>query len=187
MANSNNIVLGAGSILVSTTVADTMPADTVAKGGTWGSNWVNLGYTGGVTAKITAEHKEIEVDQSTIGVRAYATKQEVELEVMVKEATLANLKYALGWGTLSTTGSTQVLTVGDNPTVTEYSVGLEGQSPNANAEFRRVQVYRAIPQPDVEMVMSREEETIWKMTWRALLHTSGSSGNNILQIRDYID
>lgn len=186
MATSDNIVLGAGEILLSTTLADSLPADTTAKGGSWGGSWVNLGYTGGVTSQISAERHNVEVDQSTVEVRSFITKQEVKIEAMLKEATLTNLKYALGWGTLSTTGSTQVLQLGDNPATTEYSVGLEGQSPNTSAAFRRVQIYRAVPEADVEMVMSRGEESIWKMTFKVLLYEAGSAGDDLMQIRDYI-
>jgi hypothetical protein len=140
-----------------------------------------------VSSSISAERHNVEVDQSTVEVRSFITKQGAKIEATLKEATLANLKYALGWGTLSTTGSTEVLTLGDNPATTEYSVGLEGQSPNTDAAFRRVQIYRCVPEPDIEMVMSRSEETLWKMSFKLLKYESGTAGNNLMQIRDYVD
>lgn len=187
MPSANNIVLGYGKVYLSTTLAEALPADTVAKGGSWGGTWVDLGYTRGVQSGINYEQRDVEVDQSTMDVRSYITKQEVMIETTLVEATLQNLKYALGWGTLSTSGSTAVLQLADNPTSTEVSIGLEGQSPNAAAEFRRVQIYRCVPQSDIELIMSREEETLWKAKFKALLYTSGSSTNNVMQIRDYTD
>lgn len=179
-------IIGPGNILIATTLGLALPADTVAKDtfGSW-TNWTNLGYTQGVQANISYETKEIEVDQSTVAVRRYVTKQECRIEATLAEATLANLKYALGFGTLSTSGSTAVLTIGDNPTLTEYSIAMEGQSPNANAAFRRAQIYRVTPKSDIELVMSKEDQTLWKASFDALLYTSGSSGNNVMQLRDY--
>lgn len=186
MSNYAYTIIGAGNLLIATSVAQALPADTVAKDtfGSW-TSWTHLGYTQGVQANIGAEFKEIEVDQSTVAVRRYLTKQTVEIEATLAEATLANLKYALGYGTLSTSGSTAVLQLGDNPSLTEYSLAMEGQSPNAAAAFRRAQIYRCTPTSDIELVMSREDQTLWKVKFSALLHTAGSSGNNLMQVRDY--
>lgn len=185
MPSSNNIVLGAGTVWLHATIGSALPADTVAKGGAWGGSWVDLGYTGGVSASISDERHHVEVDQSTMEVRSFITKQAASVSVTLKEATLANLKYALGHGSLSTTGSTAVLTLGDNASLSEYSIGVEGQSPNASAAFRRVQLYRCVGEPDVELAFSREEEQMYTATFKALLHTSGSAGDNVMQIRDY--
>lgn len=186
MPNANYTIIGAGNLLIAAAVGQALPADTVAKDtfGSW-TSWTNLGYTQGVQAKIGYDVKEVEVDQSTIGVRRYVTKQEVMIEATLAEATLANLKYALGFGSLSTSGSTAVLTIGDNPTLTEYSIAVEGQSPNAAAAFRRAQIYRVTPQSDIELVMAKDDQTLWKATFQALLYTSGAAGNNVMQIRDY--
>lgn len=186
MADYTNLVHGPGTVYINTTVAAALPADTTAKGGSWGGTWVELGYTGGVSLAISDERTHIEVDQSTADVKSFVTKQEASVTVSMKEATMANLKYALGLGTLSTTGSTEVLQVGDNPILTEYSIGIEGQSPNTSAAFRRAQIYRVVGEPSIEHVFSRSEETIIQATWRMLLHTSGTAGNNLWQIRDYI-
>lgn len=185
MASYSNIVLGAGNLWINATTGAALPADTVAKGGSFGGTWVDLGYTDGIQSNISIEVKDVEVDQSTMDVRSYITKQEVMIEAKLAEATLANLKYALGFGTLSTSGSTAVLQMGDNPALTEYSIAAEGQSPNLNAAFRRVNLYRVRPQADVEIVASRTDQTLWAVRFKALLYTSGSAGNNVAQIRDY--
>lgn len=186
MSNYAYTIIGAGNLLIASSVGQALPADTVAAGqfGSW-TSWTHLGYTQGVQANIGAEFKEVEVDQSTMSVRRYLTKQSVTVEATLAEATLANLKYALGYGTLSTSGSTAVLQLGDNPALTEYSLAMEGQSPNANAAFRRAQLYRVTPTSDIELVMSREDQTLWKVKFEALLYTAGSAGNNVMQVRDY--
>lgn len=186
MATSNNVVLGHGLVYITTTIGTALPADTVAKGTAFGGTWVNVGYTKGVSAKINDERKRIDVDQSTVDVKEYISKNDASITVNMSEVTLANLKYALGQGTLSTTGSTEVLTLGDNPAISEFSIALEGQSPNTSAAFRRVQIYRATPAADVEIVMSREEETVYAVTFNALLYEAGSAGDNLMQVRDYI-
>lgn len=187
MADYTNLVHGPGVVYINTTVAAALPADGIAKGGSWGGTWEELGITGGVSLSISDERAHIEGDQSTVEYKSFVTKQTAMVVVQMKEATIANLKYALGYGTLSTSGSTEVLQVGDNPIVSEFSIGIEGQSPNVKAAFRRAQIYRVVGEPDIEHVFSRSEETIIQASWKMLLHTAGTAGNNLFQVRDYTD
>lgn len=183
--NANNIPLGYGRAYIAaynSASVEALPADTVARDGSWGGSWTELGYTGGVQYSMSNEHKHIEVDQSTIEVRSFVTKQDLMVEITIKETTVENLKYALGFGSLSTSGSSGVLTIASNPTLTEYTLGIEGPSPSSNATAaQRIRINRVVPVSEPEVVFSRDEETVCVVKFKALLDGSA----NIGQVRQY--
>lgn len=183
--SANNIALGYGRAYIAaynSASVEALPADTVARDGSWGGNWVELGYTGGIQYSPSNEYRHVEVDQSTVEVRSFVTKQELEIELTLKETTVENMKYALGFGTLSTSGSSGVLTVANNPTLTEYTLGLEGPSPSATVSAaQRIRINRVVPISEPEQVFSREEETLVVVKFKALLDGTSS----FYQIRQY--
>lgn len=185
MASANNIALGYGRAYIAaynSASVEALPADTVARDGSWTGNWVELGYTGGIQYTPSVERRHVEVDQSTIEVRSFVTKQDLEIELTLKEATVENIKYALGFGTLSTSGSSGVLTVTNNPTSNEYTLGLEGPSPSATVSAaQRIRINRVVPISEPEQVYNREEETMVVVRFKALLDGTA----NIYQIRQY--
>jgi hypothetical protein len=182
--NANEIALGYGKAYIApydSASVEALPADTTARDGSWGGDWVDLGYTAGVQYGVANEHRHVEVDQSTIEVMSRVVKQDVTIELTLKQATVENIKYALGFGTLATSGSSGVLTVGNNPTLTEYTLGLEGPSADDNpTAAQRILFYRVVPTSEPEQVFSREEETVVAVRFKALLHSS-----NIYQVRQY--
>lgn len=155
---------------------EALPADTVARNTAWGGNWVDLGMTGGVQAGISNEFNHVMVDQSTNAVRSFVTEQESVVEIVLKNVTVEHLRYALGFGTLSTSGSSGVLQIRHNPTLTEYTIGIEGPSPtNDPANAQRIQLPRVVPISEPEIVFSREEETMVTVQFKALTH--GADGD----------
>jgi len=185
MPNANEIALGYGKAYIAAYAAssvEALPADTVARDGAWAGNWIDLGYTGGIQYGVSNEHRHVEVDQSTIEVFSRVTKQDVTIELTLKQATVENIKYALGFGTLSTSGSSGVLAVGNNPTLTEYTLGIEGPSADdAPTAAQRIQFYRVVPTSEPEQAFSKDEETVVVVRFKALLHGTGS----IYQVRQY--
>jgi hypothetical protein len=184
--DADRIALGYGKAYIaaySSGSVEALPADTVARDGSWAGNWVDLGYTGGIQYSVSNEHRHVEVDQSTIEVMSRITKQDVTIELTLKQASVENIKYALGFGTLATSGSSGVLSVGHNPTLTEYTLGLEGPSPDEDpTAAQRIVFYRVVPTSEPEQVFNREEETVVVVRFKALLHSS-----SIYQIRQYRD
>lgn len=185
MPSANNIGLGYGRAYIAaynSASVEALPSDTVARDGSWGGNWVDLGYTGGIQYQVSNEHRHVEVDQSTIEVRSFVTKQDATIELTVKETTVENLRYALGFGTLSTSGSSGVLTIANNPTLTEYTLGLEGPSPSGTVTAaQRIRFNRVVPVSEPEQVFSREEETMVVVRFKVILDGTA----NIMQIRQY--
>jgi hypothetical protein len=188
VATSNaNIALGYGRLYIAPYVSssvEALPADTTAKDSAWAGNWVEVGFTSGITLSLSDERTYVAVDQSTLEERAYVTSQSVELQATLMEVTLANLKYILGYGTLSTSGSTEVLGVATNPILAEYTLGFELQAPNADTAPRRARIARCVGMPQVEMSASREEATQFQANWKAM---SPPAGVNAYDIRDYTD
>lgn len=184
--DANRIALGYGKAYIAaydSASVEALPSDSTARDGAWGGNWIDLGYTGGVQYTTANEHRHVEVDQSTIEVMSRVVKQDATIELTLKQASVENIKYALGFGTLATSGSSGVLSVGTNPTLSEYTLGLEGPSPDEDpTAAQRIVFYRVVPVSEPEQVFSREEETVVQVRFKALEH-SGS----IYQIRQYRD
>lgn len=174
---ATNVALGAGRVWIapySSGSLEALPAITVARGGAWAGNWIELGYTKSATFKYSDERKVVEAQQTTLGVRAFMTKQECELEVELLETTLTNLKYILGFGSLSTSGSSQILTLSANPAITEYTLGLEFMAPATDITYAgHVRMSRCIGMPDFELSPSNEDENVYKGNWSALDHGNG--------------
>lgn len=183
--NADRIALGYGKAYIaaySSGSVEALPSDSTARDGAWGGAWVDLGFTGGVQYALANEHRHVEVDQSTIEVMSRVTKQDVTVELTLKQASVENIKYALGFGTLSTSGSSGVLAFGHNPTLTEYTLGIEGPSADDDpTKAQRIQLYRVVPTSEPELMFSREEETVVAVRFKALLHGDGLIG----QIRQY--
>lgn len=184
--DADRIALGYGKAYIAaydSADVEALPSDDTARDGSWGGAWVDLGYTGGVQYSVSNEHRHVDVDQSTIEVMSRVIKQDVTIELTLKQASVENIKYALGFGTLSTSGSSGVLSVGNNPTLTEYTLGLEGPSPDEDpTAAQRIVFYRVVPTSEPEQVFSREEETVVAVRFKALLH-----GSSIYEIRQYRD
>lgn len=185
--NTDRIALGYGNAYIaaySSGSVEALPADTVARDGSWGGAWANLGATtpDGVKYTSSNEFRHVDVGQSTVDVFSRVTKQNVEIELTLKETSVENLKYAMGFGSLSTSGSSGVLTVSHNPGLTEYTIGLEGPSPDSDVTAaQRILFYRCVPISEPEQVFSRDEETMVVVKFKALLHGTSS----IYQIRQY--
>jgi hypothetical protein len=104
---TSNIVLP-GPVLVYVAPASTAaPANTVAKGTTWGGSWVEVGFTkGGAVLKTDVTKYESVMDQYNAPVKDFITEQHATMTFAVGEATLTQIKQATGFGTV-TTGSTE--------------------------------------------------------------------------------
>ena len=178
--NANRVALGYGKAYIaaySSSSLEALPSDSTARDGSWGGNWVDLGYTGGVQVNFSNEFRHVEVDQSTIEIKSSVTKQDALIELTLKETSVENLKYALGFGTLSTSGSSGVLSMAHNPTLSEYTLGLEGPSPSATVgDACRISLYRCVPVSEPELAFSREEETVCVVRFKPLLHSTSSIG-----------
>lgn len=189
----SNIVLP-GPCLVyiapySSSSLESAPANSIAKGTTWGGNWVDVGFTkGGVVLKPGTEHLEVEMDQVNAPLHDYVIKQTGEVTFAAGEATLTNLKQALGYGTI-TTGSTES-TLGVSGTdgyPTYYTIGFECLAPGLTASYyRRAIVWKARPKGDFEIKAAKEEEQMVGYQFDARYESQATSTERLWKIIDRV-
>lgn len=136
MPNQVSDILKSKAVLWVAPAGETHPDETsVAAGGSWGGNWVQLGYTKEpLSVLYEFDEHEIEVEQVLGAVGRRKINERLTLETVLSEATALNLdRVAGGDGTNPTAtaaGPSQVgyeqLDVGDNPLLTEWEIGFEG-------------------------------------------------------------
>lgn len=113
---------------------DVLPSDAtpfVASGGSWGGNWRVVGFTtedgiahGGMAPAVTPQNvaQQRAAASNTRGV----ANQTVSCTLL--ELSAENLKAALGFGTIVSTGTSDDLEMTDDP-ITYYAVGVEAFGP----------------------------------------------------------
>lgn len=140
---TSNIVVPGPVIVYVGPASTALPANTVAKGTAWGGSWVDVGATmDGFTLSFKTEKFEVNIDQYNAPVKDFITGQGVEATFTVAEATLTNLKQALGYGTVTAGSTESSLAVGATVDTipTSYAFGFECYAPGAstsNAWYRR--------------------------------------------------
>jgi len=146
----------------STSALEAAPTASIAKGTDWGGGWVEVGYTvGGVVLKPEAEHLTPTFDQVNAAVVDHIIKQSATVTFAAGEATLTNMKQAMGYGTVTAGSTESTLGVsGTDAFPTYYSVGFECFATNAtaaSAKYRRAVVWKALPKGEFELSAKKEE------------------------------
>lgn len=168
---------------------ESAPANSIAYGTAWGGNWVEVGYTkGGALLKPETEHLSVEVDQVNAPVTDAITAQRGTVTFAASEATLTNIKQALGYGTI-TTGSTES-TLGVSATdyfPTYYTIGFEQYAPGADSGdswYRRVIVWKALPKSDLELKADKAEEQVVAYNFEARYESQATSTERLWKVID---
>jgi hypothetical protein len=169
MASPNDIHVGAGSTILN---PDSVPID--------------LGLTSeGATVKYTGKLEPIITDQYLAPVGYYIPGEECTLETILSEAGATKLKYAIGYGTVSTTaaGAGQVgydkLTFGGNTALTDYVLEYRAPRRTNSSLYIRVRLYKVNISPDLEMVFKKDGTLGFKMTAMAVCDTTKDAGNQL--------
>lgn len=144
----------------------TPPTSAIAYGGDWSgadADWTEVGATqGGALLKVMEEVYSVQIDQQKQPVADRKISEVASLEAVLVEATLENIKKAMGLGTI-TTGSTVTSygSDGDETLPTYLSIGLEHYGPGSIAgtpKYRRTFIWKAMPKPAVELKSAPNEE-----------------------------
>jgi len=187
----SNIVLP-GPVMVYVGPASTAaPANTITKGTAWGGSWVEVGLTkGGALLKTDTEKYEVMVDQYNAAVKDFITKQEASITFAASEATLTNLKQALGYGTITSGSTESTLGVGAVDGIpTNYAVGFECYAPGATSSaswYRRVIIWNGSVQGGIEMKAEKGEEMVMQYEVKALVDTSQSAAERLFKVIDRV-
>lgn len=173
----------------STSALESAPASSVAKGTDWGGGWAEVGYTkGGVTLKPETGYLEVEVDQANAPVADSIISQRGQVTFVASEATLTNIKQAMGQGTL-TSGSTES-TLGVSGTdhfPTYFTVGFEIYAPGATSsasKYRRAIVWKARPGGEVELKGEKSEEQLVAYSFDARYEAQATATERLWKLID---
>lgn len=129
------------------------PPDTLAEGADWASPWTYIGGTEeGVALLSSSEQTEIRIEEQDTAVRLVPNQRNTRVRAVLSEATLENLKLALGGGAITTVAAAsgqpgmKVYTFSD--ALDELAVGFEGVNPLGF--FRRLYIPSVISVADLE-------------------------------------
>lgn len=187
---NNIVVYGAPKFYVApaTTAA---PTSSIAYGTAWGGTWADGGATfGDISIKHSTEDNVIRVDQYTAGVKQVRVTEEVTFTIPMSEATLTNIKYAQGNGTLTSGSTENTLVFGaQTANVTPYAFGFEGYGPSttdAVSKYRRYVFYSCTVADTPEYALKRGEETIVGASFRCLVDTTQAANSELYRIIDRV-
>ncbi len=167
------------------------PASSVSKNTEWGGSWVEVGFTeGGVVLKQSTEYFEKMVDQYNASVADFVTEQTGEVTFGASEATLLNIRQALGYGTITAGSTESTLGIsGADGFPTYYAVGFEVFGPGASSSnnyYRRAVVWKALPKSEVELNGKKDESMVVQYTMRATIDTSQAATERLWKLIDRV-
>jgi len=176
----------------SASALEAAPSSSIAYGAAWAGNWVEVGYTkGGALLKSESEDLEVEMDQVNAPLTDYITKQGATMSFVAGEATLTNIKQALGYGTV-TSGSTES-TLGVSATdglPTYYSVGFESYGHISGSmttpKYRRAIIWKAKPKPEVELKADKSEEQVVAYSFAARYEPQATASERLYKLIDRV-
>ena len=188
---SSNIVLPGPVKIYVGTASTTPPADTIAKGTAWGGSWVEVGFTkGGAVLKPETEKYSVEVDQYNAPIKDFIVKQTAQMTFAVAEATLTNIKQAMGYGTITAGSTESTLGVGAADGIPTYNAfGFETYAPGAtaaNSWYRRYIIWIGSAQEGPELKGDKGEEQLVSYSVTALVDPSQSASERVYKVIDRV-
>lgn len=170
--SATNLILGPGALYTGP-FGSAEPADTAVATQPPGAPFVDVGGTkDGVELTVAQEFTELEVDQIVDMVGRRLTKREFMVKTNLAEATLENLAVCMNAGAVTPggTGATAFASLepayATSATQPDYkALILDGYAPNSKP--RRVIVRRALSTDDVEFAYSKEDQTVFSVTFSA--------------------
>jgi len=191
----NNIVIPGPAVVYiaphSTSALQAAPAATILKGSEWAGTWVEAGYTkGGVQLQTSVEALNVEVDQVNAPVTDFITSQKATISFACTEATLANMRQALGFGTITTGSTESKLGVSAADGIqTYYTIGFEQFAPAASASsarYRRIIGWKARPTGEVELKADKTEEQAIAFTFELRWEPQAAASERLFAMIDRV-
>jgi hypothetical protein len=188
---TSNIVIPGPVIVYVAPASTAAPANTVAKGTTWGGSWVDVGATmDGCTLTVSTEKFEVMVDQYNAPVKDFITAQNAEMKFTAGEATLTNLKQALGYGTVTSGSTESTLGVGAVDGIgTNYSFGFECYAPGATSSaswYRRIIIWNGSPREVGDIEGKKDGVMGVQYSVKAIVDTSQTATERLYKVIDRV-
>lgn len=142
---------------------------------------VDVGFTdGGVKLTPALEYYQQYADQALGPLAVFVTKRSFVVEFDFIEATLANLQKAMGLA--STALVAGVLSVGDQRTITSYTIFING--PGVSIATRKFKLQKAVFIGDPEYVMKKNANTAFRVKLLLLEDTSKGAGTEFYALAE---
>ena len=142
-----NVLVGITNLYISP-VGTTGPGDTLAFNEVWSAPWVHPGYSDkGLTLMFDRKEKRHQVEEISNPVLITTESSSMKVQFGFAEATLENLAYAIGGGTISTQAPAASGVIGKktlklSEDLQVVQIGFEGKNPQGF--FRRVIIPRVV-------------------------------------------
>lgn len=185
----NAIIRGAARVYAAPYVANSvasLPPVNHSAGTDWSAPWVDLGLTQGVSFQIGIETYESEADQIKALLDVIKTRESLQCQITLKQTNAANLKYALGRGTLSALGTTGTKLEGKHSDeLDSYTLGIQFGSPDpSNTAISALRLNRVKVTDISEVEPSREADNQIQVTFTALASTLGTD-DKMWELQEY--
>jgi hypothetical protein len=147
----------------------------------------DLGFTqDGVAIAHKTDYIDIEADQSINILGKKKIKETCQIKVNVEEATLANIKIAMGEeNSISDDGSWKRLSFGGGVNVTEHLLRFEGLAPGTD-KVRKFHVYKAVSIDIGETSYKKGDKTLIPITFEAIADTTKPAGEQYGYYEDQV-
>jgi hypothetical protein len=159
-----NVLVGQARVFVAPynpVVPVTLPAETVALGGTWPAPWVPIGATeAGVSLLFKRETEDVMIEEQLTPIVTNTKSVDLRVNTTLSEDTLQTMKLAFGGGTITVTAASSGVigkeTLVISSDLDQLVVGMEGV--NKYGFYRRVLIPLITSAADVEAVYRRSAD-----------------------------
>lgn len=143
---------------------------------------VDVGYTeGGCNIVPSLEYYRAKADQSLGTLKVKCTGREFVVQFDMAEPTLTNLYKALGLPVASLISATH-LAVGNDATVTEYVLFINGNAPSSGT--RKIECKKCVPIGEPEVKMLKNNKTVYACKFLVLEDPTQAAGYEFMDIND---
>lgn len=199
---TNNVIVGAGRVYTAlpgvALPAFNVSGNSVKQDFDSATEWTDLGLTAeGVEIGYEPTYNDIMVDQYKDAAKVFLAQETLTVSTTIMEATLENLVFA--WGrsnaNINPTSGDRTFSIGIGPDqACEYSLAIVGpapgstlncEDPSMDTKIERVyNMFRVISVEGSTHSLSREESTMFPVTFRALPWDGASVGEEYGTVQD---
>lgn len=139
----------------------------------WTASWIPVGYTDkGVTLTYTPTVKGYTPDEETTPVYDILTAEKFEIDIILAEATMANLNYAISASTMTLDAVNGVTKLsGGSQNLNYVALGLAGPAPvgtgTGPAKGRMLIVQKALSQGAIKYDLSKKSVAMYSVKYEA--------------------
>jgi len=150
------------------------------------SSAIDLGFcSDGAMLNYSAALEPITVDQILAPVGYFVPGEECQFETILSEASADKLKYALGYGTVTTTAAgaavkgSDKIEFGGNTVLTDYVLEYAAPKRSNRNLYIRVRLLKVNISPELEITFTKDGKTGFKFVAKAVADTTQDAGKQL--------